>query len=71
MPELYYYMHIAVILMSNLDHSFKSTVQFNLVNSVYVPCDSLLSICCSVLRTHLTMQPVVMFVYVEYVGGEK
>ena len=65
MPEVYY-MHIAAILKSDLDHSFESTVKFNLLNSVHlsiISSDSLLSVCCSKLGSRLTVQPVLMFVF--------
>ena len=65
MPEVYY-MHIAVILMSDLGHSFESTVKFNPLNSVHLPIissDSSLGVCCSKLGSHLTVQPVSMFVF--------
>lgn len=64
MPEVYD-VHIAAILTSDLDHSFRSTVKFNL-NSTHlgtIPSDLLLSACCSKLRTHLNMQRVLMFAF--------
>lgn len=51
MPEVYY-MHIAVILKSDLHHSFESTVKFNLLNSVHlsiISSESLLNVCYSKL----------------------
>lgn len=65
MPAVYS-VHIAAICKSDLDHSFGSTVKFNLVNSIHlssIPSDSLLSACCSKLKTHLNMQPVLMFAF--------